>query len=141
MPGLNPRRTYAAWTGAIAAAGLEGRYRQMEVGGWSAVTALIGRTSTASALNRSWDHIDTGIDKGWLAEDLKGSGGCCGADCSSTVAAAVAFVGRTLATTWWCCHLWCQRSCWGGRLPVSGSADCGSVLPRQGPWLCSVIST
>mgnify|MGYP005730267369 FL=1 len=28
-------RTYAAWTGAIADAGLEGRYREMEVGGWA----------------------------------------------------------------------------------------------------------
>ena len=33
-------RTYAAWTGAIAEAGLQGRYRELELGGWSAVAAL-----------------------------------------------------------------------------------------------------
>ena len=65
-------RTYAAWTGAIAAAGLEGRYRQMEVGGWSAVTALDRQDlDSFCAQPLPWDHIDTGIDKGWLAEDLK----------------------------------------------------------------------
>ena len=65
-------RTYAAWTGAIAAAGLEGRYRQMEVGGWSAVTALDRQhLDSFCAQPLPWDHIDTGIDKGWLAEDLK----------------------------------------------------------------------
>ena len=65
-------RTYAAWTGAIAAAGLEGRYRQMEIGGWSAVAAL-DREDLDSFCRQPlpWDHIDTGIDKGWLAEDLK----------------------------------------------------------------------
>ena len=65
-------RTYAAWTGAIAAAGLEGRYREMEVGGWSAVTALDRQDlDSFCAQPLPWDHIDTGIDKGWLAEDLK----------------------------------------------------------------------
>ena len=65
-------RAYAAWTGAIAAAGLEGRYRDMEVGGWSAVTALDRQDlDSFCAQPLPWDHIDTGIDKGWLAEDLK----------------------------------------------------------------------
>ena len=65
-------RTHAAWTGAIAAAGLEGRYRQMEIGGWSAVAAL-DREDLDSFCRQPlpWDHIDTGIDKGWLADDLK----------------------------------------------------------------------
>ena len=64
-------RTHAAWTGAIAAAGLEGRYRQMEIGGWSAVAAL-DREDLDSFCRQPlpWDHIDTGIDKGWLADDL-----------------------------------------------------------------------
>ncbi len=64
-------RTFAAWTGAIAAAGLEGRYRAMEMGGWSAVAAL--DRDDLDAFCRQplpWDHIDTGIDKRWLAEDL-----------------------------------------------------------------------
>ncbi|MBA4733640.1 MAG: TIGR03960 family B12-binding radical SAM protein [Synechococcus sp.] len=65
-------RAYAAWTGAIAAAGLEGRYRDMEVGGWSAVTALDRQDlDSFCAQPLPWDHIDTGIDKSWLAEDLK----------------------------------------------------------------------
>ena len=65
-------RAYAAWTGAIAAAGLEGRYREMEVGGWSAVTALDRQDlDSFCAQPLPWDHIDTGIDKSWLAEDLK----------------------------------------------------------------------
>ena len=33
-------RTYAAWTEAIAAAGLEGRYRDLELGGWGSANAL-----------------------------------------------------------------------------------------------------
>lgn len=65
-------RTYAAWTGAISAAGLEGRYRGTEVGGWSAVTALDRHDlDSFCAQPLPWDHIDTGIDKGWLTEDLK----------------------------------------------------------------------
>ena len=65
-------RTYEAWTGAIAAAGLEGRYREMEVGSWSAVTAL-SRDDLEAFCRQPlpWDHIDTGIDKAWLAEDLQ----------------------------------------------------------------------
>ena len=65
-------RTYAAWTGAIEAAGLGGRYRAMEMGAWSAAEAL--SPTDLDAFCRQplpWDHIDTGIDKGWLAEDLK----------------------------------------------------------------------
>ena len=65
-------RTYAAWTGAIAEAGLEGRYRQMELGGWTVVSAL-DREDLNSFCSQPlpWDHIDTGIDKRWLAEDLQ----------------------------------------------------------------------
>ena len=64
--------TYAAWTGAIADAGLEGRYREMEVGGWSAVSAL-DRDDLEAFCSQPlpWDHIDTGIDKAWLADDLQ----------------------------------------------------------------------
>ncbi|MED5383900.1 MAG: TIGR03960 family B12-binding radical SAM protein [Cyanobacteriota bacterium] len=65
-------RTYEAWTGAIAEAGLEGRYRQMELGGWSAVAALDREDLEAFCRQPlPWDHIDTGIDKRWLADDLK----------------------------------------------------------------------
>ena len=65
-------RTYNAWTTAIAQAGLEGRYRQMELGGWSAVSAL-DRDDLEAFCRQPlpWDHIDSGIDKDWLAQDLQ----------------------------------------------------------------------
>ena len=65
-------RTYAAWTGAIAQAGLEGRYRAMELGDWSAVTALNRNDlKVFCAQPLPWDHIDSGIDKTWLVQDLQ----------------------------------------------------------------------
>ena len=65
-------RTYAAWTGAISEAGLEGRYREMEVGSWSAVNALDRQDLEVFCRQPlPWDHIDTGIDKTWLMEDLQ----------------------------------------------------------------------
>jgi len=65
-------RTHNAWTSAIAQAGLEGSYRQMELGGWSAVSAL-DRDDLEEFCRQPlpWDHIDSGIDKGWLAQDLQ----------------------------------------------------------------------
>ena len=65
-------RSYAAWTGAIEAAGLGGRYRQLELGAWSAAEAM--ETVDLEAFCRQslpWDHIDSGLDKRWLAEDLQ----------------------------------------------------------------------
>ena len=65
-------RSYAAWTGAIEAAGLGGRYRQLELGAWSAAEAM--ETADLEAFCRQslpWDHIDSGLDKRWLAEDLQ----------------------------------------------------------------------
>ncbi len=65
-------RSHSAWTGAIEAAGLGGRYRALEMGGWSAAEALTDQDlDTFCAQPLPWDHIDTGIDKGWLAEDLR----------------------------------------------------------------------
>jgi radical SAM family uncharacterized protein/radical SAM-linked protein len=65
-------RTYAAWTEAIAAAGLEGRYRDLELGGWSAAAALDRDDLERFCLQPlPWDHIDTGLAKTWLAEDLQ----------------------------------------------------------------------
>jgi radical SAM-linked protein len=65
-------RSYAAWTGAIEAAGLGGRYRQLELGAWSAVEAM--EAADLEAFCRQslpWDHIDAGLDKRWLADDLQ----------------------------------------------------------------------
>ncbi|TVS01644.1 MAG: TIGR03960 family B12-binding radical SAM protein [Cyanobium sp. PLM2.Bin73] len=65
-------RSHAAWTGAIEAAGLGGRYRQLELGAWSAVEAMAAADLGAFCRQPlPWDHIDTGLDKGWLADDLQ----------------------------------------------------------------------
>ncbi|MCX5949084.1 MAG: TIGR03936 family radical SAM-associated protein, partial [Cyanobacteria bacterium] len=65
-------RTYAAWTGAIEAAGLGGRYRQLEMGGWGSAEALsAGDLAAFCRQPLPWDHIDSGVDKLWLAEDLQ----------------------------------------------------------------------
>jgi radical SAM-linked protein len=65
-------RSYAAWTGAIEAAGLGGRYRLLELGAWGTAEAM--ETADLEAFCRQslpWDHIDSGLDKRWLAEDLQ----------------------------------------------------------------------
>ncbi|MEO1001922.1 MAG: TIGR03960 family B12-binding radical SAM protein [Cyanobacteria bacterium J06638_7] len=65
-------RSHAAWTGAIEAAGLGGRYRALEMGAWSAAEALSPDDLDAFCRQSlPWDHIDTGVDKRWLAEDLQ----------------------------------------------------------------------
>ncbi|WP_414549891.1 TIGR03960 family B12-binding radical SAM protein [Anabaena sp. CCY 0017] len=57
---------FGAWESAIAEAGLEGKYRLLEEAGEQ------GAGSRGDFLNQPlpWDHIDTGIDKKWLQEDL-----------------------------------------------------------------------
>jgi radical SAM family uncharacterized protein/radical SAM-linked protein len=57
-------KAYGAWQQAIEEAGLTGKYRQVESGGWP------GREDVLAA-PLPWDHLDTGIDKQWLKEDLK----------------------------------------------------------------------
>ncbi|WP_320666915.1 TIGR03960 family B12-binding radical SAM protein [Prochlorococcus sp. MIT 1307] len=65
-------RTYEAWRKAIAHAGLEGKYRKFEIGEWDSVEALRGNELIKFCTKPlPWDHIDTGIDKSWLAEDLQ----------------------------------------------------------------------
>ncbi|MFM8524016.1 MAG: TIGR03960 family B12-binding radical SAM protein [Cyanobacteriota bacterium] len=64
--------TYEAWTAAIEAAGLAGPYRDLELGGWSRAQALSGDDlSTFCEQALPWDHIDAGLSKRWLAEDLQ----------------------------------------------------------------------
>ena len=65
-------RSHAAWTGAIEAAGLGGRYRALELGDWAAVEALNAEDLEAFCRQPlPWDHLDSGIDKTWLAQDLQ----------------------------------------------------------------------
>ncbi|MFM8544723.1 MAG: TIGR03960 family B12-binding radical SAM protein [Vulcanococcus sp.] len=65
-------RTYGAWTAAIEAAGLGGRYRALELGEWRAAEGM--DPDDLAAFCRQplpWDHIDSGVEKAWLAEDLQ----------------------------------------------------------------------
>ncbi len=78
----NLDQAFTAWEVAIKEAGLDWKYRQIENGEWN---LFQGDTKNAS-LSPSphpphpphsldtplpWDHIDTGIDKKWLKEDLQ----------------------------------------------------------------------
>ncbi|MBF1988539.1 TIGR03960 family B12-binding radical SAM protein [Fischerella thermalis] len=78
-------RAYNAWGVAISEAGLSWKYRQVENGEWNVMEMggfgdwEMGRKIsphhpiTEPCLDKPlpWDHIDTGIDKKWLQEDLK----------------------------------------------------------------------
>jgi radical SAM family uncharacterized protein/radical SAM-linked protein len=73
-------RAYGAWAQAIAEAGLDWKYRQVEHGEWNVFQATRSSSSSAdsapqtrSALDISlpWDHLDTGISKQWLKDDLE----------------------------------------------------------------------
>jgi radical SAM family uncharacterized protein/radical SAM-linked protein len=55
---------FAAWQQAIANAGLAGQYRKVDSGEWGIQNADILNSPLP------WDHIDSGVDKKWLQEDL-----------------------------------------------------------------------
>ena len=68
-------RAYGAWTQAIAEAGLDWKYRQVESGEWN-FSGIPGAQAPAGPadlldLPLPWDHLDTGIDKQWLKADLQ----------------------------------------------------------------------
>ena len=58
-------RAFSAWQQAIKAAGLSGKYRQVDSGEWG--------VENQDILNAPlpWDHLDSGVSKQWLQEDLK----------------------------------------------------------------------
>lgn len=64
----NTEKAYQAWSQAIEESGLTWKYRQIEQGEWH-----IFADADKDILERPlpWDHLDTGIDKKWLQEDLK----------------------------------------------------------------------
>ncbi len=65
-------RSSLAWGQAIEAAGLGGRYRALEMGAWSAAESLSpANLETFCRQPLPWDHIDSGVDKEWLAADLR----------------------------------------------------------------------
>ncbi|BBD67770.1 radical SAM domain-containing protein [Nostoc commune NIES-4072] len=85
----NLDQAFSAWGEAIAGADLDWKYRQVENGEWNLFHAQDQTRSPdaentqfcTDAINRvsphsldtplPWDHIDTGIDKKWLKEDLQ----------------------------------------------------------------------
>ena len=98
----NVERAYTAWGQAIAEAGLNWKYRQVENGEWrfgssdnyelrqtfpllySGKELPLGITANFPAVQQRertafrnyelplpWDHLDTGIDKQWLKDDLQ----------------------------------------------------------------------
>jgi radical SAM family uncharacterized protein/radical SAM-linked protein len=78
----NLHKAYGAWEQAIEEAGLAWKYRQVEAGEWNIfkMDSLIenieniDQNSTPNLQNYDaplpWDHLDTGISKKWLQDDL-----------------------------------------------------------------------
>ncbi|MBN4001546.1 TIGR03936 family radical SAM-associated protein [Nostoc sp. LPT] len=77
----NLDRAFSAWGSAIVQADLDWKYRQVENGEWNLFHAEEQRSRGAEEntplsthsldIPLPWDHIDTGIDKKWLQEDLQ----------------------------------------------------------------------
>ncbi|HEY9768392.1 MAG TPA: TIGR03960 family B12-binding radical SAM protein [Coleofasciculaceae cyanobacterium] len=69
----NLDRAYDAWSQAIAETDLTWKYRQVENGEWNLFLNPDTATSIADATGAPlpWDHLNTGIDKQWLKEDLQ----------------------------------------------------------------------
>lgn len=68
----NIQTAYAAWGQAISEAGLDWKYRQVENGEWNLFhTNDEQKPISPLDIPLPWDHIDTGIDKKWLQEDLE----------------------------------------------------------------------
>ena len=69
----NLDKAYGAWEQAIAEAGLTWKYRQVESGEWHLFLNPDVATSIEDATEAPlpWDHLNTGIDKQWLKDDLQ----------------------------------------------------------------------
>ena len=70
-------KAYQAWATAIDEAGLTWKYRQVESGEWNVFVDSDDQNPNDLAADKinydsplPWDHLDTGIDKQWLQEDL-----------------------------------------------------------------------
>ncbi len=72
-------RAFTAWSDAIAESDLSWKYRQVESGEWNVFENtennpdICKEKEINSLLDQPlpWDHINTGIDKNWLKEDLQ----------------------------------------------------------------------
>ncbi|MBH8553127.1 TIGR03960 family B12-binding radical SAM protein [Nostocaceae cyanobacterium CENA357] len=73
----NLDKAFGAWESAIAEAGLDWKYRQIENGEWNLFYTKDEEVTSSLPTSHSldaplpWDHINTGIDKKWLKEDLQ----------------------------------------------------------------------
>jgi len=67
----NLEKAFNAWEQAIADAGLDWKYRKIENGEWDWETMESGTQNERLDAPLPWDHLDTGIDKNWLKEDLQ----------------------------------------------------------------------
>ncbi|MGK7941014.1 MAG: TIGR03960 family B12-binding radical SAM protein [Crocosphaera sp.] len=67
----NAQKAYEAWEQAIEEAGLSWKYRQVENGEWNVFQSVSPSAPPASSAPLPWDHVNTGIDKKWLQEDLE----------------------------------------------------------------------
>ncbi len=65
----NLDKAYGAWEQAIEESNLSWKYRQVEEGEWNIFDD--GPRDNILDAPLPWDHLDTGIDKNWLKEDLK----------------------------------------------------------------------
>jgi radical SAM family uncharacterized protein/radical SAM-linked protein len=61
-------KAFGAWTQAIEESDLTWKYRQVDQGEWNIFDA---NQSISLDSPLPWDHLDTGIDKKWLQEDLQ----------------------------------------------------------------------
>lgn len=69
----NANQAYQAWETAISEAGLSWKYRKVEKGEWNVFEEGEGQISQENLYDAPlpWDHINTGIDKQWLKDDLQ----------------------------------------------------------------------
>lgn len=64
-------KAYGAWEQAIEENGLGWKYRQVETGEWNIFDAEQSQSPNQNYdAPLPWDHLDTGIDKQWLKDDL-----------------------------------------------------------------------
>ncbi|MGB2924864.1 MAG: TIGR03936 family radical SAM-associated protein, partial [Limnothrix sp.] len=64
----NLEKAYGAWEQAIAESDLTWKYRKVESGEWNIFENFENKDPLDAPL--PWDHINTGIDKQWLKDDL-----------------------------------------------------------------------
>lgn len=64
-------KAYSAWAQAIDEAGLSWQYRRVTQGEWHLMSPGHQADAGILAAPLPWDHLDTGIDKAWLQEDLR----------------------------------------------------------------------